>query len=410
MGLTIPRMEINTIKKIKSWILLYGRRKTGKTYLVRNFLRSDSYYFVARSLDIFSYNKEIEKLEYNVFFDRIKRELLDEKLIIIDEFQRLPQDFLDFLHFAKSSSKAKLILVGSSLGFILKILDKGSPLLGIVYPIQLKLISPIDIISSLRNIFDSKTCFLISMFSRDPVILEDLQKDDTFDEFLRRIIPKLKVTVRSLIGEIFTEEERELTARYEAILKAIAAGNRKPAAVASFISGMLNENLKSQDVKKYLKVLTEMRLLRRIRIYQKKANFYYIDSPVIDLYYYLDLKTGFSELDIPPSTLLKRAYEKIPFYYEMFIADTLANLYECELMKSHYPEIDGLLVRENKIIAAIEVKMGTMSKRDLNRFIEKTEGIAEKRIVVAENKIEDELIISLTPSELVFNITAKNEE
>jgi len=409
MGLIIPRCETEKIKKINTWVILYGRRKTGKTYLIRNFVNPDAYYFITRSRDIFSYNKEIEKLSYNVFFDRIKRELTAEMTIAIDEFQRLPQEFLDFLHFMKNTSKAKLILVGSSLGFALKILSKGSPLLGLIYPIQLKLITPQDITSSLCGIFDDKTCILLSMFIRDPVVLEDLQEDDTLESFLERIIPKLKFTIRSLIGEIFTEEERELTARYEAVIKAVAAGNRKPSNVASFVSEMLNANLKSQDIKKYLKVLTEMGILRKIRMYKRKANYYYIDSPAVDLYYYLDLKTGFSELDVPLRTLLKRAFEKIPFYYEMFVLDILAQLYDAEVMKSHYPEIDGLLVREDKVIAAVEVKMGKISKNELNKFIDKTEDITKQRIVVAENKIDNETIVCMTPSELISKITAKRK-
>ncbi|MFV2014398.1 MAG: hypothetical protein ACC656_03140 [Candidatus Heimdallarchaeota archaeon] len=35
----IARKEVNEISKIKKWILIYGRRKTGKTFLVENFLK-----------------------------------------------------------------------------------------------------------------------------------------------------------------------------------------------------------------------------------------------------------------------------------------------------------------------------------------------------------------------------------
>jgi len=33
-----------------------------------------------------------------------------DKTIVIDEFQRLPEDFYDFLHYSKTRSKAKIYL------------------------------------------------------------------------------------------------------------------------------------------------------------------------------------------------------------------------------------------------------------------------------------------------------------
>jgi AAA+ ATPase superfamily predicted ATPase len=40
MGVTmiIRRKEVEAIKPMKKWLLVFGRRKTGKTFLVENFL------------------------------------------------------------------------------------------------------------------------------------------------------------------------------------------------------------------------------------------------------------------------------------------------------------------------------------------------------------------------------------
>jgi len=54
MGLIVPRSEVEKLREVTGWILIYGRRKTGKTFLVRKFLRYDSYYFISRSLEVFS--------------------------------------------------------------------------------------------------------------------------------------------------------------------------------------------------------------------------------------------------------------------------------------------------------------------------------------------------------------------
>ena len=357
---------------------------------------------------MFSYNKDLELLSYDIFFDRIKRDIEERKTIVIDEFQRLPQSFLDFLHFSKSFAKSQIILVGSSLSFVNKILSTESPLLGIVYPFRLGLIKPRDIIFSLSKYYSDKECLLLSMFARDPIILEELAPNDNLESFLRKVLPKIRVVVRSLIGEIFTEEERELTKRYEAIIKAVAAGNKKPSEVASFISGMLGEHLKSQDVKKYLKNLVEMNLLKRVKIFGKKAYFYFIDSPIVDLYYYLDLKTGFSELDIPIDTLISKAMGKIPFYYENFVVELLAEIYGCEVVKSFYPEIDGILTRGKQVEAVVEVKMGNITTKEVNKFLEKVEDFDCRKIVVAGNTIKDKKIESMTAEQLVEKLKKRN--
>jgi AAA+ ATPase superfamily predicted ATPase len=44
----IYRDEADEIKKMKGWILIYGRRKVGKTFLIRNFLDYDVFFRVNR--------------------------------------------------------------------------------------------------------------------------------------------------------------------------------------------------------------------------------------------------------------------------------------------------------------------------------------------------------------------------
>ncbi|MEM0376401.1 MAG: hypothetical protein QXI90_01290 [Thermofilum sp.] len=37
--------EVRRISELKKWVLVYGRRKTGKTFLVSNFVKYDEYFF-----------------------------------------------------------------------------------------------------------------------------------------------------------------------------------------------------------------------------------------------------------------------------------------------------------------------------------------------------------------------------
>ena len=46
--LTVPRKEVEKVRSAKGWLLIYGRRKVGKTFLVRNFIDHDIYILVKR--------------------------------------------------------------------------------------------------------------------------------------------------------------------------------------------------------------------------------------------------------------------------------------------------------------------------------------------------------------------------
>ena len=116
----IERSEVNEIKKIKKWLLIYGRRKTGKTFLVENFLNYDEYFFVKRDKSIIS-KKDQKEINYETLTTLIERGLSNENTIVIDEFHRLGEDFLDFMHYIEK--KGKIILISSTL-----FLSKSNPL------------------------------------------------------------------------------------------------------------------------------------------------------------------------------------------------------------------------------------------------------------------------------------------
>jgi len=137
---------------------------------------------------------------------RIKREITEKLTIVIDEFQRLPEDFLDSLHAVKPIAKAKMILISSSLYFVEKILGTKSPLLGIVTPFEIGLIKCRDVLSTLLKDFDAKTVLVLVAFIRDPFIMESIILTSNLEKFLTDTITVIKNVVPALIGEIFGEE------------------------------------------------------------------------------------------------------------------------------------------------------------------------------------------------------------
>jgi len=68
------------INKCKKWVLVYGRRKTGKTFLIQNFVDYDEYYFVKRDKSVFSKNDK--NLNYDTFLELFKRDLRDGKQLL----------------------------------------------------------------------------------------------------------------------------------------------------------------------------------------------------------------------------------------------------------------------------------------------------------------------------------------
>ena len=99
--IVIKRKEVENLKD-KRWYLIFGRRKTGKTFIIKEFLKVKNYFYVGRERKIF-YNSE------EISYEDLKKKILELKEgICIDEFQRLPEDFLDFL----AANKEKINLFG----------------------------------------------------------------------------------------------------------------------------------------------------------------------------------------------------------------------------------------------------------------------------------------------------------
>src|SRR5574341_2416270 len=92
---TIYRDEVDEIKSIKGWTLIYGRRKVGKTFLIKNFLEYDVFFRVNRDGSVSAEKFVISTINNMDDFSRTVYELLSKgNTVVIDEFQRLPEPFL----------------------------------------------------------------------------------------------------------------------------------------------------------------------------------------------------------------------------------------------------------------------------------------------------------------------------
>ncbi len=295
-----------------------------------------------------------KSLSYEAFKTLIYELLRDEKnVVVVGEFQRLPEDFLDLLHFTKER-RAKLTLLGLSMRILKSILSARSPILGLVRPIKLELVKPSDMLKVFGDVEEL-------VFLRDPWLVQ------FYDRNVKEAVKAGLASVRGLIGEVFLEEDRKLTETYEVILRALAVGNVFPKDVTSFLGKT------SSDIKSFLSNFLEMGLVRRIKVFGKKKWIYKISSPVVDLFYHLDTKYGISELGMDNRTFEKAYAEKLPKYFEDFVRTTLAERYRGEeVMLS--PEVDVVITVRGKAVCCAEVKMKSR-KKDLDILESKTSSL-----------------------------------
>ncbi|RLE60616.1 MAG: ATP-binding protein [Thermoprotei archaeon] len=350
------------LEKLPRNLLIYGRRKTGKTFLIKHLFKNSHYFFVKRGGGIF-YENLGENLEYKAFIILLDRLFDEGKLVIIDEFHRLPDEFLDYLHL---KAPLNVILITSTLHLVKKILKPGSPLTGLFYEYRLDLIDERDILVNLKEyIADPFKLVEYSVYLREPILLRSFTKDiELFD-----ILKGFRLTVPALLGEIFTEEERGFSAKYEGILRAIASGKARVGEIAGYLYS--RSIIRREDhglVTSFIDILCKLGLLGRIREYSGRRYYYYLSSPMIDLYYYLDEKYNFSERDLD----VKYFREKLPHHVETFFRNLLAkifNLTPAAVVKPY--EIDVALVEFNKLRVVAEVKWRKSLDKSVLRRIER---------------------------------------
>jgi AAA+ ATPase superfamily predicted ATPase len=81
----IYRDEADEIKKMKGWILIYGRRKVGKTFLIRNFLDYDVFFRVNRDGSILAEKFVMNRISNMDEFSKIVVDLLNRgSTVVID--------------------------------------------------------------------------------------------------------------------------------------------------------------------------------------------------------------------------------------------------------------------------------------------------------------------------------------
>ena len=381
------KYEIEKVKKAMPWVYICGRRKTGKTFFVKNFLEFDEYFFVRKDGTIF--NKESKEISYQAFFELFK-EMLGKKTVVIDEFHRLPEKFFEFLH--SQGVNGNLIVISSTLWLSKKLLGRGSPLLGLFSLVIFGLVDERDILRSLK-IKEKKELVEAATYLREPILLPRYNKP--LKKFISSFLAQNKLAIREIIGEIFEEEEKRLSDVYEAIMRAVAGGKNISTEISSYL---FSKNLIPKDnpgyIQRYLDTLVKIGILEKLEVWNKNKFRYFHISPLFDLHFYLDEKYGYMENDLPERFIENVVKKKLPFHIEQFFRNLLSKIYGMKKVIIEEPEIDIALCEFKKIKVVAEVKWKkNVSRNEIKRIEEKLGKFRKCRkilIVPASNALEKE--------------------
>ncbi len=390
MAIKIDKIRRNHEFKIANSpdsIMVFGRRKVGKTFFVRNFLDFDKYFFVGKNNVVFDENNDT--LNYDSFFTVFKA-LAAEKVLVIDEFHRLPEYFLDYLHFKKPK---KVILLTSTLWLASKLLEtKDSPLTGIVTPVRFSIINEIDILNELSSYNLKETeLFEAAIYLREPILLSKYKGNirKTVSQFLYTN----KYYLLGLIGEIFSEEQRQFSRIYEGILFAISLGKVGSGEISSYL---FSKKLIKKDspglIQRYLLVLIHLGLIEKLSVFGKKRFYYHITSPLLDLFFYLNSKYDYLEQELPLNFIETVVNEKLPIHIEMFFSKLFSKLYGLKVVKIDKPEIDIALLRFNKLEFIAEVKWrNSFDNKNDKIFSKLSDFSCNKKFIVSKAPINSKI-------------------
>lgn len=376
MRLVLKRKECNELRKIKYWTLLYGRRKTGKSTLLKNCVKYEYYVTLASSNE--GILESGERLKLGELLKQVRSELKRGSTVIIDEFQRLPEEYYtDISTFDKTGL---LILSGSSYGIINKVFDKNSPLLGLFSPKEIRIITYEEALSQLSDP-------ILSVLFRDPWIIPFI---DSYDDFVSRIKEFLLIS-KGLIGEVFEEEGRSLTETYYQLLLKVAEGVWK----SSDLAGMINVSGGEATVSSLLNRLSKMGLIQKIRTLGKEYYYKHL-SPVISLSFYAEAKYLVSEREVELNEL------PIGLELQFSIGEMISKYYGGEFVYSPKEDIDIIVMKRKRPIIAFEVKKGEISISEAKEAVKRLSKVSPRVGLISLKEKPPEIAdVSLGPKEIL---------
>jgi hypothetical protein len=423
-----------------SFLVVYGRRRVGKTTLIKEFIKDkEALYFLAstemevlnrnrflQSLAAFTGKEHLKNSNYDNWYDVFKLFLDhkpgEKKILVIDEFQYLVNSNEAFTSIFQNvwdemlkNSNIMVILCGSYISMMTsQVLAYSSPLYGRrtaqikLNPLGFREVSDYFGDRSFKSMVD-----LYSVTGGVPKYLEFFDnEDDMFEVIEEEILDQKGFLYEEPV--FLLEKEVKETMTYFSIIHTIAKGNHKLSKIASSLE------MASTSLSPYLKILIELNLLeKRVPVTEKnpdksRKGLYFIADNFIEFWFKFVYPYK-SELEIGNKSYvvdrLKNNFvdNHASFVYEDICRDLLVRKakdlgFVINRIGSYWDahnEIDIVAVdKENKILLIGECKYMKKSMSDSIFFnlIKKAEGIkgyedyVKAYVLFSMNGFDDRLV------------------
>jgi predicted AAA+ superfamily ATPase len=410
---------MNMIKRERRWMLVYGRRKTGKTFLIKLVRKPDLHLVITRGRNVIYVRREgfVETLDYKKAIEMATSYLSSGKEVFIDEFQRLPPEYWDAL--STFHPIGTLILAASSFGIVEKIFDRRSPLLGLLKPVKLSIISMPDTIVSLLPRLTARSSILWSVVLRDPWIIPyaDEYIDKTAPwEFIRREYKGIIMSAKGVIGEVFGEEDRKLTKLYEETLKLLGTGVWNTKEIANILySRELLENPSPGTITGLLDKLEEIGLVTKIKLWKTRGARYYYKhtSPLLSIIYGLAGKYGLDEIEtsIDEKWILELYARELAFSLGELIAEYHNGIQSYSILPGQKGDMDIVVLDKKNKLPKIcyEVKLGKCNRKDVHVTLQRSSTIncLDTKLICLGNKKGKHILDPETVAQMSIEIIKK---
>ena len=404
-------------------LLLYGRRRVGKTYLLKKFLndKSGTYMLsvsrsIGENIDLFR-NKlsdggipRVIASNFIELFSNIKPYLRDQ-ILIIDEFQYLIEkdeavlsDFQYIFDEILVDTSVFIILCGSSMGMVENIgFDNKSPLYG-RFSARMKLhpFRFVDMIKFHPNRSFFEHTLLYGALGGIPLYSSYINQEFDFRENIRETFFNLSHPLFNEVEFLIRQELRE-PSTYFGILQAIANGKTRNTEIANSIY------LPAKDISRYLNTLISLDLIKRVipidASSKSKRSMYMLRDNYFRFWFRFvsNLRSEIEFLQLDEA--MRYLDENLSTYMGLVIEDIVMELFRAKYTRvgkwwHKDKEIDLVAIDDNKKnVAFVEIKW-TSKKRDrheIERVIENSslvrglDSYSRNYILISKNGFNDSL-------------------
>jgi hypothetical protein len=248
--LTLLKNKYNQIDSTKKGVMIaiYGRRRVGKTELIKKFLKNIEelklYFYVGLSERGVIFNNLTETIKEQTgevvriekaedFLDYLMTKSKNKKLtIVLDEFPRfldvapeLITSLQNYWDNGLKDQKIMILLVGSSIGMMQKITDsKAGALYGRAQKLKISPFRYVDFRLMFQELSEEEKVLRYGVFGGTPYYLEKTKKFNNTQDAINNLILKKDSDLSEEPKTLLGYENVKIHAKYNSILQSISSG------------------------------------------------------------------------------------------------------------------------------------------------------------------------------------------